>query len=55
VSLRAGVTEVPLFESYDDDNTFDLGQLDADCGVFSPREESRVLYSDLIKEPDVWS
>jgi hypothetical protein len=55
VSLRAGVTEVPLLESYDDDDTFDLSQLDADCGVFSPREKSGVLDPDLVEKSNVRS
>jgi hypothetical protein len=48
VPLRAGVTESSSSESYDDDDTLDLGQPDADCGVLPPREECWMLYLDLV-------
>jgi hypothetical protein len=49
VSLRAGVTEVSSFESYDDDYPLYLGELDADRGVFPPREKPWVLNPDLVE------
>jgi hypothetical protein len=49
MSLRAGVTGSSSFESYDDDDSFDLREFDTDCGVFPPREERRMLYPDLIE------
>jgi hypothetical protein len=47
--LRAGVTGSSSVESYDDDNSLDLCELDANRGSFPPREERRMLYPDLIE------
>jgi hypothetical protein len=46
--LRTGVTGTSSSESYDDDYPLDLGELDTDGSVFSPREEPGVLESDLV-------
>jgi hypothetical protein len=47
--LRAGVTGSSSVESYDDDDSLDLRELDTNRGAFSPREERRMLYPDLIE------
>jgi hypothetical protein len=53
MSLRAGVTSLPLVESYSDDYSFYLGQFDTDFCSLSPREEGWVLSPDLVEYANV--
>jgi hypothetical protein len=53
VSLRAGVTKFASVESYSDDDSFYLGQLDTDFCSFPPREEGWILSPDLVEYADV--
>jgi hypothetical protein len=50
VPLRAGVTESPLSVLYGDDDSLNIRESDTDLYVLPPREQGRVLDSNLVQQ-----